>query len=200
MHEPLLPETDDDAVSILTIHGAKGLEFPITVVSGVTTELGKRRRGVEVRWGEGDRPEVKLNKATRTDNFDRLADIEVEMDEHERRRLLYVACTRARDHLLVCTHHIPGKQSYGAWLRAVTAEVEHTLCRRLPDCRRGGGGSGARRPADAGRSDAGTAAGRRPWRLDRRPHWPARARATPALPLRHGPGSAGGRARPARGR
>ncbi len=133
VHEPLLPETDDDAVSILTIHGAKGLEFPITVVSGVTTVLGQRRRGVEVRWGEGDRPEVKLTKATRTDNFDRLADIELEMDDYERVRLLYVACTRARDHLVVCTHHIPGKESYGVWLRAVTADVEDTLCRRLPD-------------------------------------------------------------------
>ncbi|HVL03261.1 MAG TPA: 3'-5' exonuclease, partial [Acidimicrobiales bacterium] len=132
VHEPLLPETDDDAISILTIHGAKGLEFPITVVSGVTTELGTQRRGVQVHW-DGDRPEVKLNKATRTDNFDRLADIEMEMDEHERRRLLYVACTRARDHLLLCTHHIPGKESYGAWLNGVTADVEGTLCRRLTD-------------------------------------------------------------------
>ncbi|MBA3955308.1 MAG: UvrD-helicase domain-containing protein [Acidimicrobiia bacterium] len=130
VHEPLLPETDDDAVSILTIHGAKGLEFPITVVSGVTTELGKRRRGVQVHW-DGERPEVKLNKATRTDNFDRLADIETEMDEYERQRLLYVACTRARDHLVLCTHHVPGKESYGLWLSGVTADVEDSLCRRL---------------------------------------------------------------------
>ena len=40
--ETVLPETDDDAVRILTIHGAKGLEFPITIVSGMTTE--RRRR------------------------------------------------------------------------------------------------------------------------------------------------------------
>ena len=38
--ETVLPETDDDAVRILTIHGAKGLEFPITVLSGMTTRCG----------------------------------------------------------------------------------------------------------------------------------------------------------------
>ncbi len=36
--EAVLPETDDDAVRIMTIHAAKGLEFPITIVSGMTTQ------------------------------------------------------------------------------------------------------------------------------------------------------------------
>ena len=35
--EAVLPETDDDAVRIMTIHAAKGLEFPITIVSGMST-------------------------------------------------------------------------------------------------------------------------------------------------------------------
>ncbi len=37
MAEAVLPETDDDAVRIMTIHAAKGLEFPITIVSGLST-------------------------------------------------------------------------------------------------------------------------------------------------------------------
>ena len=32
--EAVLPETDDDAVRIMTVHAAKGLEFPVTIVSG----------------------------------------------------------------------------------------------------------------------------------------------------------------------
>ena len=41
--KPILPETDDDAVRIMTIHAAKGLEFPITIVSGMSTAPGGRR-------------------------------------------------------------------------------------------------------------------------------------------------------------
>ena len=48
--ETVLPESDDDAVRILTIHGAKGLEFPIVVLSGLTTEMRAHPRGVEVRF------------------------------------------------------------------------------------------------------------------------------------------------------
>ncbi len=132
VHEPLLPETDDDAVSIMTIHGAKGLEFPITVVSGVTTKKGNGRRGPSVNW-EGDRPEIRFNSTTKTEHFDRLADIELEMDGYERDRLLYVACTRARDHLVVCTHHSPKASCHGATLFEHSHAVEGALCRRLDD-------------------------------------------------------------------
>jgi ATP-dependent exoDNAse (exonuclease V) beta subunit len=133
VHEPLLADTDDDAVTILTIHGAKGLEFPITVLSGATTRASRARTGPQVFWGEGDVPEVRFNKATSTDNFDRLADIEAEMDVFERRRLLYVACTRARDHLVVSTFHKPGAESYGEWLTTASIGVDDALCRRVPE-------------------------------------------------------------------
>ena len=46
--ETVLPETDDDAVRIMTVHGAKGLEFPIVVASGMTTAAQNRRGGVQV--------------------------------------------------------------------------------------------------------------------------------------------------------
>lgn len=106
-HEPMLPEPDDDAVHVMTIHGSKGLEFPITIVSGLTTELGRARpvRG-EVLWGDdGDLPEVKATSAARTAHFDLAKELDDEMDGPERDRLLYVALTRARDHLVVSRHH-----------------------------------------------------------------------------------------------
>ena len=58
VHEPLLPESDDHAVRIMTMHGAKGLEFPITVLSGLTTEIGRRRSGVQALWDGDERPRV----------------------------------------------------------------------------------------------------------------------------------------------
>jgi ATP-dependent exoDNAse (exonuclease V) beta subunit len=105
VHEPLLPETDDESVQILTIHGAKGLEFPITVLSGLTTQPGNARRGVSLVWGDDGTPEVALRKGIATANHEPRFDLEIEMDRHEKLRLLYVATTRARDHLVVSAHH-----------------------------------------------------------------------------------------------
>jgi ATP-dependent exoDNAse (exonuclease V) beta subunit len=105
VHEPLLPETDDDAVRIMTIHGAKGLEFPITILSGMTTLAAPRRGGVSVIWGDDGPPDVRLRKGIATANHEPRADLESEMDTHEKLRLLYVAATRARDHLVVSCHH-----------------------------------------------------------------------------------------------
>jgi ATP-dependent helicase/nuclease subunit A len=51
--ETVLPETDDQTVRILTVHGAKGLEFPITVLSGMTSQLARRPAGVQVLFPPG---------------------------------------------------------------------------------------------------------------------------------------------------
>ena len=48
--ETVLPETDDDSIRIMTIHASKGLEFPITIVSGLTTQPGRRRQGAQVHF------------------------------------------------------------------------------------------------------------------------------------------------------
>jgi ATP-dependent exoDNAse (exonuclease V) beta subunit len=136
VHEPLLPETDDDAVRILTIHGAKGLEFPITILSGMTTQPGGNRQGVSVIWDEGRPPEVRLRKGVATANHDPRADIELEMDAHEKMRLLYVAATRARDHLVVSCHHTVSRNgptsTYGGRMWTFFEDKAH-LYRRLPD-------------------------------------------------------------------
>ncbi|MEZ5236672.1 MAG: UvrD-helicase domain-containing protein [Acidimicrobiales bacterium] len=107
VHEPLLPELDEDAVRIMTMHGAKGLEFPITILSGMSTAAGGSRRGVSVLWGEDGSPELRLSKTLATEFHEPRADLEAEMDRFEKLRLLYVAATRARDHLVVSCHHKP---------------------------------------------------------------------------------------------
>jgi len=112
VHEPLLPESDDLSVRIMTVHGAKGLEFPITILSGMTTRPGSPRRGVSVVWNDDGKPEIKLGRNVATQNHDLHADIESEMDVHEKLRLLYVACTRAQDHLIVSCHHNVDDRSY----------------------------------------------------------------------------------------
>ncbi len=102
--ETVLPETDDEAVRILTVHGAKGLEFPITVLSGMTTAMSRPRSGVQVLFPAGQRWVLRLKKDLETAEFSDYQPIEEQMDRHERLRLLYVAATRARDHLIVSVH------------------------------------------------------------------------------------------------
>ena len=97
--ESVLPETDDDAIRIMTIHGAKGLEFPITIVSGMSTAPGARRAPVEVVFPPTGNVGYRLGNQVTTSEYEAWAPVDEQMGLHERIRLLYVACTRARDHL-----------------------------------------------------------------------------------------------------
>ncbi|HEU4840305.1 MAG TPA: UvrD-helicase domain-containing protein, partial [Ilumatobacteraceae bacterium] len=47
--DTILPERDHDAVRVMTVHAAKGLEFPITVLTGMSTEV-RRQYGTSVVW------------------------------------------------------------------------------------------------------------------------------------------------------
>jgi ATP-dependent helicase/nuclease subunit A len=102
--EAVLPETDDDAVRIMTIHSAKGLEFPITVVSGMSTVPQGRRAQAEVVFPPTGTVGYRVGPKAETDEYAEWAPIDEQMSLHERIRLLYVACTRARDHLVVSVH------------------------------------------------------------------------------------------------
>ncbi|HYJ70647.1 MAG TPA: 3'-5' exonuclease, partial [Nocardioidaceae bacterium] len=104
--EAVLPETDVDAVRVMTVHAAKGLEFPMVVLSGMSSRPNSPR-GVQLLW-TADGYAVRLTKYVQTNDFEHVAPIDEQMDSYERRRLLYVAATRARDHLVVSLHRKPG--------------------------------------------------------------------------------------------
>jgi ATP-dependent helicase/nuclease subunit A len=100
--DTVLPEHDHDAVRIMTIHAAKGLEFPITILSGMSTRP-RSVGGYSVVWPEGAWTLAKQGDPL----FDDYQPLDEQMSDAERRRLLYVACTRAIDHLVVSLHRQP---------------------------------------------------------------------------------------------
>jgi ATP-dependent helicase/nuclease subunit A len=103
--DTILPEHDDDAVRIMTVHAAKGLEFPITVLSGMTTRPSTAGSN-SVVW-HADAWTIASTKSP-DPIFEDFLPIDEQMSDAERRRLLYVACTRAVDHLVVSLHRYPG--------------------------------------------------------------------------------------------
>jgi ATP-dependent helicase/nuclease subunit A len=98
--ETVVDEPDDDAVRILTIHSAKGLEFPVTIVTAINVDDALR---VDMLWHE-NRLDVKV-KGFQTAGWEAARAAERTLQEAEAVRLLYVAMTRAEDHLVVSLHH-----------------------------------------------------------------------------------------------
>src|SRR5215471_3156385 len=87
-------ESDEDAVSLLTAHGAKGLEFPtVFMVNLVEQRFPQYRRGEGLEFPPELRPGSLAGEAEDA----------AEAHDREERRLFYVGMTRAMDRL-VLTH------------------------------------------------------------------------------------------------
>ena len=112
----------DGALTLMTVHQAKGLEFPMVVLADAgrwrtptndsvlmrDEESGLACKVFDMEQGK-HQPTVAWQLATRRKQQRELA---------ERRRLFYVAATRAQDYLLVCglLEDNKPKQSWLAWL------------------------------------------------------------------------------------
>jgi ATP-dependent helicase/nuclease subunit A len=113
-----------DAVRVMTVHAAKGLQAPIVILPDTVREP---RVQETVLWADDTvpgRPRVPLwapRAELRDPVFDDLLAAERARQDAEHRRLLYVALTRAEDRLIVCGWY--GKQGPGdgCWYRLVEA-------------------------------------------------------------------------------
>lgn len=101
--ETPVPESDEDAVRVMTIHGSKGLEFPVVILTGINSAPARAGNSVIVDRA-GGRVAVGVGSANArfaTPGFEELVELDNRMSAAEHIRLMYVATTRARDHLVL---------------------------------------------------------------------------------------------------
>jgi ATP-dependent helicase/nuclease subunit A len=114
-HHGVAGDLDDDAVSIMTVHAAKGLEFPVVIVADLDSQT---RGGTRAAWVD-ERLLVQIG-AKANGLRHRALDEAIEDDKAEElaeaQRLAYVAVTRAVD-LLVLALHRPMRASKTAKVR-----------------------------------------------------------------------------------
>jgi ATP-dependent exoDNAse (exonuclease V) beta subunit len=119
------PEDSSDAVNVMTVHASKGLEFPVVFLAalhkGVDTSTPavafSRQYGLGARWRDpstGDEKDDLFQHALRAEWKKR--------EEEESNRLLYVATTRAEEHLVLSFSGKPAK-----WAKDVAGRLRLAL-------------------------------------------------------------------------
>jgi ATP-dependent exoDNAse (exonuclease V) beta subunit len=121
------PEDSANAVQVMTVHSAKGLEFPMVFVAalhkGVNTNAAvvtfSPRIGLGARW---------RNPAVREDKDDlfqhKIREERAKRENEESHRLLYVAMTRAEQQLVLS---FSGKQQPKEWAKLVADKLNLPL-------------------------------------------------------------------------
>ncbi|HET9398634.1 MAG TPA: double-strand break repair helicase AddA [Sphingomicrobium sp.] len=132
------PAAPSDAVRVMTVHGAKGLEAPLVILADATHDperVGGTSPVIDLPIdGVGDVPLIRPRKDECAPVFQILADAARDSDRQEHWRLAYVGLTRAAERLVVAGAKPKRAVAAGSWhaateramrsLGAVTSETE----------------------------------------------------------------------------
>ncbi len=106
--EPEITDEDQDSVNVLTIHSAKGLEYPVVALGGTEEKLkGPPTIEASLRYGVVERHMPDFLRDTEDRKGRTVSGVwhmqsEAEALREENERFWYVAATRAKDKLIVC--------------------------------------------------------------------------------------------------
>lgn len=90
--------TQPASVQIMSVHKSKGLEFPIVIIADLANEGRKREKNPILFFSQSYGPVINLGDANYLIQLSILE--EQARAEAELKRLFYVACTRAKSHLV----------------------------------------------------------------------------------------------------
>ena len=106
-------EQEGGGVQLMTVHKAKGLEFPVVILADLTAKLTGPQGGTATSDAERRLCAQRLLWCAPWELLD-AAEAEAKADEEEALRVAYVAATRARDLLVVAA--IGEEERAGGWL------------------------------------------------------------------------------------
>ncbi|HNB23646.1 MAG TPA: 3'-5' exonuclease, partial [Candidatus Melainabacteria bacterium] len=118
------PLQTDDVVKLMTIHASKGLEFPVVILPFLSSKIDPRHKKLLFHKQYGialntDRSvSASREKDQNTPSWFQLAKlVDNDMEAEEKKRLLYVAMTRPRDHLALFIDAQQSRfNSFSTWL------------------------------------------------------------------------------------
>jgi ATP-dependent helicase/nuclease subunit A len=117
-------------VQLMTVHSAKGLEFPVVFLVRMHAGVGDLAPAIAVvpKDGEG-RADVAISVKSPAGKVER------SRDQEESRRLLYVAMTRARDRLYFSAEIPDEKKFHSAYgfVKLLPASLRRSMVAALPD-------------------------------------------------------------------
>ncbi len=123
------PAKPENAVRVMTVHAAKGLQAPVVVLADAASDPNFKRKS-ELDWDVGEGRKIPLfrpKSAERVGSLRLSAEVQDAREMEEHWRLLYVAMTRAEEHLFVGGALKPKQQAKGMSDACWHVRVERAL-------------------------------------------------------------------------